>query len=122
MSEPAILEYHDRWVDCTGEELRIRGYYFPCGTKLIPYGSIHALRRVEMTAMRGKGRIWGTANPRYWASFDPKRPSKDVALVLDLGGTVQPFVTPDDPDAVEAVIRRHTSVPEAPPTSTGPVV
>jgi hypothetical protein len=71
-----------------------------------------------MTAARGKGRIWGTANPRYWASLDPQRPSKDVALVLDLGGMVHPFITPDDPDAVEAAIRRHAPAPP----STGPVV
>lgn len=116
------FEYHDRWIDCTDNELKIHGYYFPWGTKRIPYGKIRGVRRVQMTATRGKGRIWGTANPRYWASLDPKRASKDVALVLDLGRMVQPFITPDDPEAVEAAIRRHTSVPPSSTTSTGPVV
>ena len=35
-------EYHDRWIDCTHQELRIRGYYFPWGTKRIPYGKLAA--------------------------------------------------------------------------------
>jgi hypothetical protein len=122
MNAATSPEYHDRWIDCTDQGLCIRGYYFPWGTKRIPYGKIRAVQRVQMTVTRGKGRIWGTANPRYWASLDPKRASKDVALVLDVGRMVHPFITPDDPDAVEAAIRRHASVPPPPPASTGPVV
>jgi hypothetical protein len=122
MNAATSPEYHDRWIDCTDQELRIRGYYFPWGTKRIPYGKIAAVRRVQITATRGKGRIWATANPRYWASLDPDRPGKDVALILDLGGMVKPFLTPDGPDAVEAAIRRHATVPPTPPTSAGPVV
>ncbi len=30
--------YRDRWIECTPEDIRIRGYYFPWGTKRIPYG------------------------------------------------------------------------------------
>lgn len=115
-------EYHDRWIECTDRELRIRGYYFPWGSKRVPYDRICAVRRVQMTASRGKGRLWGTANPRYWASFDPRRYRKNVALVLDIGTAVRPFITPDDPDAVEAAIRRHAALPPTQPTSTGPVV
>ena len=29
--------YRDRWIECTPDEIRIRGYYFPWGTKRIPY-------------------------------------------------------------------------------------
>ncbi|MGD3106166.1 hypothetical protein [Streptomyces sp. YGL11-2] len=99
--------YHDRWIACTPDAVRIRGYYFPWGTKTIPYTAIRSLRRVEMGVLTGQGRIWGTANPRYWASLDPGRMGKSTALVLDLGGYVRPFITPDDPDAVEAVIRER---------------
>ena len=65
--------------------------------------------------------IWGTADPRYWASLDPKRPVKQVGLILDLGKFVHPFITPDDPDAVESAIRAHADLG---PTSSGtsPVV
>src|ERR1700722_18155301 len=103
-------QYEDAWITCTEDGVEIKGYYFPWGTKHIAYGSIRAVRRVEMTAFRGQARIWGTANPRYWASLDPKRPTKKVALILDVGKRVQPFITPDDPDAVEAAIAQHTGV------------
>lgn len=63
--------YHDRWIDCTNDEVVIRGYYFPWGTKRIPYSSIRQVRRVTMGTFTGKGRIWGSTTLRYWASLDP---------------------------------------------------
>jgi hypothetical protein len=115
--------YRDRWIECSADRIEIRGYYFPWGTKRIPYSSIRSVRRVEIGAFSGKGRIWGTANPRYWASLDPRRPKKSVGLILDLGRYVQPFITPDDPDAVEALIREHsdlgTSIED---TGRGPLI
>jgi hypothetical protein len=105
--------YHDRWIDCTPDELRIRAYYFPWGTKRIPYAAIRSLREVKLSAFRGRGRIWGTGNLRYWASLDPRRPSKHVGLILDLGRRVKPLITPDDPSAAQAAIRAHADVPAA---------
>jgi hypothetical protein len=100
-------EYRDRWIECTPEHLAIRGYYFPWGTKRIPYDRIRAVRQVRLGLIRGRIRLWGTANPRYWASLDPRRPTKTRGLVLDLGRAVRPLITPDDPAAVEACIRAH---------------
>ncbi|WP_435221095.1 hypothetical protein [Streptomyces sp. Tue6028] len=105
--------YQDRWIECTPEALRIRGYYFPWGTKRIPYATIRSVRRVAMSAFTGRGRIWGTANPLYWASLDPQRPEKSIGLILDIGRGVRPFITPDDPDAVESVICEHTGLSAA---------
>jgi hypothetical protein len=105
-------EYRDRWIECTPDTLRVRGYYFPWGTKRIRYSSIKSVRRVSMGAASGRGRIWGTANPRYWASLDPQRPGKTSALILDLGHFVHPFLTPDDPEKVEALIREHANLGE----------
>jgi hypothetical protein len=102
--------YADRWIECTPDALRIRGYYFPWGTKAIPYERIRGIRRVKLAALRGRWRIWGTGNPRYWASLDPGRPGKETALILDLGGTVKPFLTPDDPDSVVAAIQAHVAL------------
>lgn len=116
-------EYRDRWIECTAEAIEVRGYYFPWGTKRIPYRSIRSVERVEMGTLTGKARIWGTANPRYWASLDPQRPSKQVGLVLDLGRFVHPFLTPDDPDRVEAAIREHAGIgPTADAGGRGPVI
>ena len=114
--------YRDRWISCNDDEICLRAYYFPWGTKRIPYRSIRGMRRVATSALRGKGRIWGTANFKYWAALDPKRPSKSVAFVLDLGRRVSPFITPDDPDAFERVVRSRASIGPSGPTETAPVI
>lgn len=115
--------YADRWISCTDEGIEVRGYYFPWGAKHIPYDRIRGIRRVAMTFARGKGRIWGTASPTLWASFDPGRGKKSIALVVDLGGRVRPFLTPDDPAAFLADVARHTSSIEVTDDpARGPVV
>jgi len=106
--------YKDRWLECTDSELLVQGYYFPWGTKRIPYGSITSVDRLSMTALRGKGRIWGSGDFTHWANFDPGRPRKSVGFFLNVGRRVIPFVTPDDPDAFEQALRSHI-----PSSSTG---
>lgn len=118
-----MADYQDHWIECTDSEIRIRAYYVPWGTKRIPYSSVKSMRRASISAMRGQFRIWGTANPRYWAGLDPRRPSKQVAFVLDLGKAVCPFVTPDDPDAFESAVRSHTDLGTALGTAPrGPII
>lgn len=99
--------YQDRWIECTDEEIRIRGYYFPWGTKRIRYGDIRSVERVNLSAFRGKGRIWGSGDFRHWLNLDPDRPKKSVGFSLDLGRRVVPFITPEDPDVVEEIIAAH---------------
>jgi hypothetical protein len=108
------MTYQDRWITCDDDRIRIRGYYFPWGTKRIPYSRIRAVRRVELGAARGRARVWGTANPRYWASLDPRRPRKQTALILDIGARVKPFITPDDPDAFIQNLSAHTAMRDLP--------
>ena len=36
-------EYRDRWIRCTDKHVAIRGYYFPWGTKRIPYDTIRGV-------------------------------------------------------------------------------
>jgi hypothetical protein len=100
--------YQDRWITCTERHLVIRDYYFPTGTpKTIPYGNIRSIVRVEMGVLTGKGRLWGTASPRYWAHLDLGRPRKKTALILDLGRGVHPFITPANPERVLEIIESH---------------
>jgi hypothetical protein len=115
--------YRDRWIECTSDGINLRGYYFPWGTKRIPYASIRSVRRVDIGTFTGRGRIWGTANPHYWANFDPQRPRKRVGFILDVGHFVQPFITPDDPDGFEATVRDRSGVAPAPDDpGRGPIV
>jgi hypothetical protein len=109
-----VAEYRDRWIECTESALLVRGYYFPWGTKRIPYAAVRSVDRFSMSARRGKGRIWGSGDLRHWANFDPQRPRKSVGFFVDLGRHVIPFLTPDDPDAFEQVLRRHVQ-PDASP-------
>jgi len=104
-------EYVDPRIEATAEGLRIRHYYLPFGDKRVRWEEIRAVGRVEVGALHGRLRIWGTANPRYWANLDPGRPRKKVGFVLDLGRGVRPFLTPDEPEAFEVALRAHTEAP-----------
>ena len=98
--------YDDGTIVCGPDVLEIHSYYFPFGTKFVPYSQIEGLQRIEIKGLfSGKWRIWGTGNPRYWANLDPNRPKKKVGFVVDLGRRVSPIITPDDPDAFEPVLR-----------------
>lgn len=102
---PATPLYRDRWIECTPEALVIRGYYFPFGNKkTIPYHRIRWVREYEMGPLTGKGRIWGSGDLRHYMNFDPGRPRKKRALILEVGRFIRPVITPDDTAAVKAII------------------
>jgi hypothetical protein len=113
--------YRDKGVVCGDDAVTIRLYY-PWGAKKIPYRSIVGVQRVALAALKGRGRFWGTANPGYWANWDSKRPTKKEGLVLDLGKSVKPFITPDDVDQVEAIIRDRAGLGPAGPTIAMPII
>ena len=103
--------YDDGTIVCGPDRLEIRHYYFPFGTKRIPYDQITGLQRIEITGLlSGKWRLWGTGNPRYWANLDRKRPAKKSGFVVDLGRTVSPIVTPERPDAFESALRSRADL------------
>ncbi|MDA8360238.1 MAG: hypothetical protein M0Z95_28965 [Actinomycetota bacterium] len=68
----------------------VKGYCSPRTVKRVPLAAIRSVRRADMAVLRGRGRIWGTANPGYWAHFDPKRPRKEVAFLVDTGKAAKP--------------------------------
>jgi hypothetical protein len=105
-----MADYNDGVIECDSKGIHIRGYYFPWGTKVIPYSAVKGVQLVTLGTLRGKLRVWGTANMKYWANLDTKRPSKSAGLILDIGKSVKPFVTPDDANAVEAIIRERAGL------------
>jgi hypothetical protein len=111
--------YHDRWITCTDDAIVVRWYYL-WGPKRIPYAAIRSAKRVDLGTFRGNLRIWGSANPRYWASLDPARPGKSAALILDVGTPVRPFITPDDVRAVESILVEHAHLASVPHAGAGP--
>jgi hypothetical protein len=98
--------YEDERIICTDDALVIDTYYFPFGAKRVPYASIRAVRERDMGQgiWRGRWRIWGSGDLRHWYHYDPHRPDKRLALVLDLGGWVRPVITPDDPAFVRSIL------------------
>ncbi|MHB8380462.1 MAG: PH domain-containing protein [Acidimicrobiales bacterium] len=103
-------DYRDSRIECAPTTLRIHWYYFPFGTKDVAYSSLKDVRRVVISTLRGKLRIWGTGTFRYWVNLDVRRPAKKFGFILDNGKAVKPFVTPDDPDAFEAVVRERAGL------------
>ncbi len=101
--------YRDNRIACTDTEVRIGWYYFPFGTKTIPYSSIRSLERFTLSTLRGNWRIWGTGDFKHWLNLDGKRPKKSVGFILDVGTSVKPVLTPDDPDVFEQVVRQRLS-------------
>ena len=103
---PVDLRYDDGAVRLDGEAVTLAGYYFPLGLpKRIPYRRIRGVSARSMGWLTGRGRLWGTGNPRYWLPLDLARPRRRVLVVLDVGRFVRPAFSPDDPDRVLELLR-----------------
>ncbi len=103
-------QYRDRRIECTDRGISVRGYYFPWGTKRIHYASIRALDRFAMTVTGGRAGSGDRETSSHWANFDPGRPRKSVGFFVDVGARIVPFLTPDDPDAFERIVRARTGL------------
>jgi hypothetical protein len=104
-----VTLYEDERITCLDDALVIDTYYFPFGEKRVPYASIRAVHERDMGPgiWRGRWRIWGSGDLRHWYHYDPHRPDKRTALVLDLGGWIRPVITPDDPSLVRGIFEGH---------------
>lgn len=98
--------YDDGRIACDGEGLTIRWYY-PWGSKRIPYRRVRAVTVYPLTTVRGKWRVWGSGDFVHWYNLDRKRPAKQTGIELDCGARVRPCITPDDPAAVAEILGNH---------------
>ncbi|HEY1914606.1 MAG TPA: hypothetical protein VGH27_03430 [Streptosporangiaceae bacterium] len=98
--------YDDGRVACTEQELVIRNYYFPFGTKRIPYQAIKEARQVPLRFM-GRSRIWGSSDFVHWFNLDGKRPGKKQAVVIYTDAKIRPVLTPDQPEQLAAELAAH---------------
>lgn len=108
-------------IICEEDRLVLRHYY-PWGSKTIPYASIVGVQRVKLTPTRGQMRIWGSANFTLWANLDGRRTKKLTGLILDVGTKVRPFITPDDVDKVDAIIREKAGLGPGGPATLSPFI
>jgi hypothetical protein len=103
--------YSDNCVSLDTDGVTIRRYYFPLGSeKRIRYGDVRGVVIESMNWLTGKGRLWGTADPRAWLPLDWQRPWKDKLLIFDVGERVKPCVSPDDADRVIELLRTRVAV------------
>jgi hypothetical protein len=100
----AIL-YEDNYIVCDDDAITIHMYYFPIGSKRIPYARIRAVSEQPIGLLTGKLRIWGTSLPTYWFNLDPLRPFKNSAIIIDVGDWVKPIITPDNHLAVFNILK-----------------
>jgi hypothetical protein len=98
--------YDDGRIACDDAALIVRWYYL-WGTKRIPYASIRSVTTRRMDEAGAKWRIWGTGDFVHWWNLDPARQRKAFALEIDTGRRIVPTVSPDDPEAVERILRGH---------------
>ena len=100
--------YQDRWIACNDQALVIRCYYFPfCGVKVIPYCDVKGIEVYALSFLTGKGRIWG-GTLSHWLNLDWRRPWKKQGIILELGDSVAPVITPDDVPAVVRILEQKT--------------
>lgn len=106
MSDGAQAAYEDGQVVCDGHELVIKRYY-PWGPKHVPYASIRGVEELPLTGASKvrRWRIWGSGDFIHWWNLDSRRPSKTLALVIDVGRHIKPTITPDDPQTVERLLK-----------------
>jgi hypothetical protein len=110
--------YDDGGCVLDEDGLTLRRYYFPfASSKRIRYGRIRNFDARPMGWLTGKGRGWGTSNPRFWLPLDITRRRKSTLIVLNVAARVKPAFSPDDPDKVLQLLRIHVPQPTTPRNS-----
>ncbi|MBV8301787.1 MAG: hypothetical protein JOY68_07675 [Candidatus Dormibacteraeota bacterium] len=111
MNDSADPTYVDDEVSCGRTEVVIRWYY-PWGSKRIPYQAIRGVSELPLTGINKvrRWRLWGSGDFLHWWNLDLRRTGKTLALVIDVGRRVRPTITPDDPATAERVIKSHLVV------------
>jgi len=100
--------YEDQHVVCDHSALTIKQYYFPFGSKRIPYADIKKLEMVDLGWFTGKLRIWGMGLSPYWFHLDVDRPKKQKAIIIDSGEWLKSVLTPEHISQVHQILVQHT--------------
>lgn len=98
--------YDDGRIECDDNGITVRWYY-PWGSRRIPFRDIRSVRMFPLSTVRGKWRIWGSGDFVHWYNLDGGRPNKATGIEIDTGRRVRACITPDDPGAVNAIIESH---------------
>lgn len=100
--------YEDNYLVLDDDALTIKEYYFPFGSKRIPYEQIQHVSVKELGVLSGRFRVWGMDLEPYWYHLDLIRPGKKRGIALDIGQWIKPVLTPKDYDQVFALLQEKT--------------
>ncbi len=98
--------YEDEYIVCDDDAITIHWYYFPIGSKRIPYNSIHSVQEESVGFWNGAGRVWGMGLSPEWFHLDWKRPSKTKSIIIDDGNWVKSIITPEEHDIVLQILQQ----------------
>jgi hypothetical protein len=99
------MGYSDALVEIGDDAIRLKGYYFPFGSKRVSFGEIAEVVVEKPTLINGKWRIWGSGNLRTWFPLDLKRPSRDSIFIIKLAsGFRQIGFTVEDSGRVRQIL------------------
>ena len=97
--------YEDQYIVCDDDGMAIHWYYFPIGSKRIPYNTIRNVKEENMNFFSGAGRIWGMGLTPEWFPLDEKRPWKTKCIIIDEGIWVKSVITPENHENVLQILR-----------------
>jgi hypothetical protein len=100
--------YEDQYLVCDDDAITLHWYYFPIGSKRIPYSKIRSVKEQEINFWTGAGRIWGMGLTPEWFPFDPKRPGKTKCIIIDEGEWVKSVITPEEHERVLQILQERT--------------
>ena len=101
--------YDDGLVRLDAHGIRLARYYFPLGgERRIAWTDLRGYEIRPMTRWTGRYRAWGSHRLDWWFQLDFRRRRKRRMIVLEVQGT-KPVITPDEVDAVRAILDQHVS-------------
>lgn len=79
--------YSDGLIDITDDAVVLKRYYFPFGSRRVPFSDIQRIDKEEPTLLNGKWRLWGTGTFTTWFPLDWRRPFRDRMFFITLSNT-----------------------------------
>ena len=102
-----MTHHEDDAILLDDDGVTIKSYRRPGDARRIEYRSIRNFEVFQMGFWTGRYRLVGISfgRPRNWFHWDRNRGSKRTAISLDVGGWIRPTIVPQDPKAVEEILR-----------------
>lgn len=102
-----MTRYEDDVILLGEDDLTIKSYLWGGNARRIAYRSVRGIEVFEMGLWTGRFRMVGISigRPRNWIPFGRSRTNKRTAISLDVGRLLRPTIVPDDPEAVDGILR-----------------